>query len=138
VKQLRDFTAPTDPRKADELRRQVLQLERNITDFAREVVVSFMQRLRVLRRITNEEGVVVAPGQSVGITAGVTRVQLAAPGAVDAGKFLVVCQSPGIAVTTTVYAPAGSLISGVDTYVLPSNGRAYVFYCDGVDYWTAS
>jgi hypothetical protein len=136
MKRIRDFKSPTDPAKADELRRQLVQFEQNVSDMGAQLEQAKMARLNVKVRISNAEGLTVAPGQSIGIIAAVTRVQLEAPTAADEGKFLAICKGPGAPSNTTVYAPARTLINGAATYVITANGLLQLFYCDGVDYWT--
>ncbi len=136
MKLQRDFKAPVEKAGATRLREQLVAFAGDVQNALIGVLSVTLRRLRVAARISNTEGLTVAPGESIGIIAAVTRVQLAVPSAANAGTFLVICQFPGVAVTTTVYAPEGSLINGAATYVLPTNGRAYVVYCDGVDYWT--
>lgn len=135
MKRIRDFKAPIDARSADELRRQLVQFETNTSDALDFLGLTSMRRLQVKVRITSSNGQTVAPGQSLGITATVTRVQLAPPTPGDAGKFLAICKGAGAIGNTTVYAPGGSLVNGAASYVITANGILKLFYCDGIDYW---
>jgi len=136
MKRQREFKSPRDAASQDELRRQLIAFEGNVADAVATIETSMMSRLNVKERITNAEGVIVAPGESLGIISAVTRVQLAAPGPQDAGKFLAICKGAGAPVNTTVYAPARCLINGGGTFVIASAGLLQLFFCDGVDYWT--
>lgn len=136
MKRIRDFKAPSDPAKADELRRQLVQFEDNISEMEARLEQAKMARLDVKTRISSEEGLTIAPGQSVGIIAAVTRVQLTRPTFADRGKFSAICKGAGAPSNTDVFAGAGYLINGAATYTITANGLLQLFYCDGVDYWT--
>lgn len=136
MKRIRDFKSPRDQASQDELRRQVVTFEGNVSDAFDEVAVFGLRRLRVLQRVSNSNALLVGPGHSVGITAAVVQVQLAVPGPQDAGKFLAICKGLGAPSNTIVFAPKGSLVNGAASYLITANGLLKLFYCDGVDYWT--
>lgn len=136
LKRIRDFRAPTDEATAAELRRQLGQLEQNISDMGAALAAAAMRRLEVAFREARSNVVVVAPGQSVGIVSTVASVQLARPTAADAGKFLAVCKGAGAASNTNLLAPAGSSINGAALFTIATSGLLQLVYCDGANYWT--
>ena len=136
MKKIRDFKPALDPSSARELSRQLRQLEDNTSDAFDAAALVAQRRLAVRKRITSANGERVAPGQSLGIAATVTSVQLDPIGPADAGKFLAICKGPGAPSNTVVFAPSSALINGSPSYTITANAILQLFYCDGVDYWT--
>lgn len=136
LKRIRDFRAAVDAPTAEELRRQLGQFEQNVSDLGDAIMAAAMQRLEIKERDGRTNKLTVGPGQSLGIAATVTQVQLATPTAADSGKFLVICKGAGAVTNTFVNAPAGSLINGASSYTIATSGVLRLLFCDGTNYWT--
>lgn len=136
LKLIRDYRAPVDAAAALDLRRQLGQLEQNVSGMGDAIVLAAMQRLQVKATEESGDALTVAPGQSLGIVSTVARVQLAAPRPADAGKFLAICKGAGAASNTDLLAPSGSSINGATLFTVTASGVLQLVYCDGVNYWT--
>jgi hypothetical protein len=135
LKRTRNFTSAKDDASADELRRQLVQFESNVSDMGDAMDKSTMQRLSVKERDGRVDTLTVGPGQSVTIISTVTRVQLDKPRPGDEGKFLAICKGGGAASNTLVTAPVGAKINDTATFLITTSYMILLVYCDGVNYW---
>lgn len=136
LKLIRDFRAPVDAATAAELRRQLGQLEQNVSDMGDALSSAAMQPLSVIEQDGRSNALTVGPGQSLGIASAVARVQLTRPTVADAGKFLAICRGAGAGPAVVVQAPARSTINGAASFSFAATGVLRLIYCDGVNYWT--
>lgn len=138
LKRIRDFKSPKDDASAEELRRQLVQFEQNVSDMGDAQAKSAMPRLaRTSPKIIHDDSCVMAPGQFQLFDTSVTNVSttFATPQPGDAGKFSFVINLPGSTSNLYLRAPAGRTINGLDHATIATAGNALVF-CDGVNYWT--
>ncbi|HEY6924407.1 MAG TPA: hypothetical protein VI653_13130 [Steroidobacteraceae bacterium] len=138
LKRIRDFKAPKDDASAEELRRQLVQFEQNVSDMGDAQAKSAMPRLvRTSPKIIHDDSCVMAPGQFQLFDTSVTNVSttFATPQPGDAGKFSFVINLPGSTSNLYLRAPAGRTIDGADHATIVTAGNALIF-CDGVNYWT--
>lgn len=142
LKKIRDFRAPKDDATADELRRQLVQLESNISDMGDVMTQAAMQRLTVAKTTIGTKttvGLMVAPGQfqAVDTRTGTVPVALAKPSGADAGAFVVLIDLGGSAGSLFVQGQ-GCKIDNVSTKILIATTYAILLFCDGSNYWRLS
>lgn len=137
LKRIRDFKAPKDEASAAELRRQLGQLESNVSDMGDAMTKVSMGKLtRALAGIVRDDTCVLSPGQFqlFDTSAADVSTTLAKPTAADAGTFLVAINMPGSANDLNLLAAAGCTIDGAASASVVTSGNALVF-CDGENYW---
>ncbi len=137
LKRIRDFKAPTDDPRSEVLRRQLIQLESNVSDMGDAMDKATMARLeRTGPRIVRDDSCVLYPGQFQLFDTSITNVSttLAKPTPADAGTFIVVVNLPGSTSNLYVRAAAGCTIDGIDHVTIVTAGNGLVF-CDGENYW---
>ncbi len=142
LKKIRDFKAPKDDATADELRRQLVQFESNVSDMGDTMTQAAMQRLTVAKTAIGTKttvGLIVAPGQSqaVDTRTGTVPVALAKPTAADAGTFIVLIDLGGSAGSLFVQGQ-GCKIENAASAILTAASYAILIFCDGSNYWRLS
>jgi len=135
LRKVREFTDPTDARTARQLTRQLGEFEDNCAAETAEIRNSYAPNLTPKERATAESGVIIAPGQSLGVdtTDGDLEVVLEAPSSKNAGRDAAIYKR-NAANTITVRADGGALINGAATLALTAVGLTYLF-SDGEEYW---
>jgi hypothetical protein len=135
MRKVREFTDPTDARTARQLTRQVAELEDNAANETAEIRNGFQQKLKPKTLNTAASGVVVAPGQSIGVdtSGGDIEVLLEEPSPKYEGLFIVISKRSALN-TITVRANGGALIDGASSVAVTALGLKLLF-CDGVEYW---
>jgi len=136
LKLIRDFRAPTDEATAAELRRQLGQLEQNVSDMGDRLAKGAMQRLAKQEDSpARDNHIVLAPGQfqQFDTRAGDISTTLAKPTAADAGTFIVVIDLGGGASNLFLRAASGCTVDETDHVLMLA--FASLLFCDGENYW---
>lgn len=140
LRRIRDFKAPKDDASADELRRQLVQLETNISDMADTMNQAALQRLargRVSTGTATTVGLFVSPGQFqfVDTRTGTVPLGLAKPSSGDAGTFVTLIDLGGAAGSVSVQGQGCKYENSTGATVLTVATWAALIFCDGTDYW---
>lgn len=121
MRRLRDYQQIDNSQPSRDLSRQLRTLEGNAGEAVEQLTLESLKRFSVLAREERSSSRVVAPGQALGITAAVTRVQLSCPRPADAGKLTALYKSSTDA-SAPVISADGALINGASAYFFSSPG----------------
>ena len=138
LKRIRDFKAPKDEASQEDLRRQLVAFESNVSDMGNAITQAAQQRLSAGSLpvgTSSAAGLVVAPGQfqTIDTRPGVVRIGLAKPARKDAGTFVVLIDIGGGANNMNVRCD-GCLFDSAVSVVFAVTFAALIF-CDGTNYW---
>ncbi len=118
-----------------ELRRQLQELEGEISAFMRALPFATMAPLAIRETESQSNGLELAPGSVIGVRDSVVRVQLAPPRPVDAGRFAALYVRGSASIELN--APSVSAVNTASSYTwAPSAASALLLLCDGLSYWT--
>jgi hypothetical protein len=135
LRQLRNFTDPTNAKSAAELTRQIADFEDNVAAETASIRDEFMLELKPKSTSTRTNGVIVAPGEYLGVdtTSSDLLVVLEKPSAQNAGRFAGITKRVAVN-TMNVVVEGGALINGATPYAATAVGL-YPFLSDGEAYW---
>lgn len=136
LKKIRDFRAPNDAATANELRRQLGELEQNVSNMGDGIALAAMQRLARRSDTQTEKALTVAPGQfqAVDTRLGTISVGLAKPTAAQAGTFIVLVDIGGGAGSIYIQGQGCKYENAAAAFLTVTTFAALIF-CDGVNYW---
>lgn len=135
LRKVREFTTPTDERTGRQLTRQLGELEQNCADETAAIRKETLPLLVSQSLSESDGGVVLAPGQSIGVdtSGGDVEVVLIAPEAKHSGKLAAVYKRS--ASNTLTLRPQGdALINGASSLSVTALGLRTIL-CESGEYW---
>lgn len=136
LKRLRDFKAAKDDASAEELRRQLVTFEGNVSDMGDRLKKLSMQRLSAAPGTVGIGKQVIAPGQFqvVDTRLGTIPISLAKPTSADSGTFVMLIDIGGSAGSIRVQCDRCTLDLQASSIITAANFTVQIF-CDGSNYW---